>query len=470
MLPSPMLDPEILEPAALIMFKRLTFANGVLEMPCIPSLLEEQMAMLQSLLLALHQKPPQEELDRWRELIARKLEEGSQMEAPQRLVFHYEPYDQLVGLTGGLSLRFTLQPAQPITYQQLDLETADSFELCRHMSLAWGEILFPCVPALLPQTIRLMQQNLSALGHELSEEDLNGYHRLLEPKLAQWFEEDPGTRLQFCYSPLEPSLGLFGGVKIELVSRIVTIEDNYSRWTENRKGALFGPQPDAKVKAVAAQIAAGQAPQAIRLLDVGAGTGRNTFPLARDGFQVEALELTHVLAQRMIEQNQSEQLDIQIITGDFLDRDLPLAPNSYDLVFLSEVIATHFRSIPQVRQALIRLCELVKVGGWLLFDIFLCVPEYEPTTMVRQLSLVYWTYLVTELELQQVLQDMPLELISNESSYQFEKEHSPPEHWPPTGWYENWSTGRNLFPIESRPPLELRWLLCRRLPGDPPSE
>lgn len=467
---SPVLDPDILEPAALLMFKRLTFAEGVLEMPCVPSLLDEQMTLLKDLLLVLHQKPPQTMWEDWREKIAAKLDEGYQMEEPQRLVLHYEPYDPLVGLTGGFSLRFALKPAEPITYQQLNMETASSYEVCRHMSLAWGEILFPCVPKLLPEIIRLMRKNLSALGHELTDDDIVGYHRLLGPKLNEWFEDNSNSRLLFRYSPLEPSLGLWGGVKIELISRIHTIEDNYSRWAETRTGALFGEYCDAKVMTAAQEIAQGQEPGSVRILDVGAGTGRDTFPLARAGFQVDALELTQVLAQHMVERSQIEGVDVWIINGDFLNREIPLEPQSYDLVFLSEVIATHFRSIGQVRQALIRMCELVKVGGQILFDIFLCVPEYEPTLMIRQLSLVYWTYVITPAELEEALVGMPLELISNESSFEFERDHTPPEHWPPTGWFENWATGRNLFPISSRPPLELRWLLYRRLSGDPPSE
>lgn len=470
MVSSAILDPEILEPAAQIMFKRLTFAEGVVEMPCLPSLLDEQMTLLQELLLALHQKPPQAEVDRWRQVIGQKLEEGSREETPHRLVFRYQPFDSRVGLTGGFSLGFSLKPLQSPPQQPIDLESVSPYERCRRLSVAYGEILFPCVPALLPQIVKLMQHNLGALGHTLSEQDIDGYHRLLEPRLNQWFAEDPGRRLLFRYAPLEPSLGLLGGVQIELTSELITIEHHYYLWTENRSGALFGQASDAKVMAVATEIAQDQGPQQVQILDVGAGTGRNTFPLARMGFQVKALELTQVFAQRMIEQSRVEGLALQIITGDFLDRGLPLTGQGYDLVFLSEVIATHFRSISQVRQALIRACELTRVGGQILFDIFLCVPEYEPTPMIRQMSLVYWTYLVTQTELHQILQDMPLQLISTESSRDFEQKHTPAEHWPPTNWYEKWATGRNLFPITSRPPLELQWILCRRLAGDVPTD
>jgi hypothetical protein len=39
----------------------------------------------------------------------------------------------------------------------------------------------------------------------------------------------------------------------------------------------------------------------------------------------------------------------------------------------------------------------------------------------------------------------------------------PKEHWPPTGWFEQWSSGGDLFDLPlGRAPVELRWLAYRK--------
>lgn len=469
---SVVLDPQVLEVAALIMFERLTLARGQIETPCRLELLDEQVRAVEAVLSAVHQKPPQAEVDRWRDLIRARVQTARQAGEPQRLVFRYHPSDHALGLTGGIDLGIALEPAtDPSSIDtSFTSETADHPTSFRRLSSAWGEILFPCVPTLLPHIIKIMGSSLGALGQQLSEAEIAQYHQVLETKLTEWFTREPETRLVFRYGPLKPDLGLEGGIEVELVFQHYTLEHSYRRWTQHRSGALFGEACDAKVMAVATEIAPGQGPDPVRILDVGAGTGRNTFPLARAGFQVEAVELTQTLSEQMIQTNQTEQLNVRILTGDFLDRTLPLLAEDYDLVFLSEVAATHFHTLAQVRQAVGRMCELTRIGGWILFDLFLCWPDYEPSLVVRQISRVNWTHVLTETDLQQILLDMPVELISNESSHDFERAHTPAEHWPPTPWYEHWATGRNLFPIDARPPIELRWLLFRRLPGDLPAE
>jgi 2-polyprenyl-3-methyl-5-hydroxy-6-metoxy-1,4-benzoquinol methylase len=62
--------------------------------------------------------------------------------------------------------------------------------------------------------------------------------------------------------------------------RVVTMEEHYNGWVDTRQPPLFGKFPDAKLVDLAATL--GPAAR-VPVLDVGAGTGRNTLPMARVG-------------------------------------------------------------------------------------------------------------------------------------------------------------------------------------------
>jgi hypothetical protein len=58
---------------------------------------------------------------------------------------------------------------------------------------------------------------------------------------------------------------------------------------------------------------------------------------------------------------------------------------------------------------------------------------------------------------------LPLELVADDSVYEYEKEHLPPGAWPPTSWYEGWVSGVDVFAIErAKSPIEMRWLVHRK--------
>ncbi|MGA9382140.1 MAG: class I SAM-dependent methyltransferase, partial [Phormidium sp.] len=92
----------------------------------------------------------------------------------------------------------------------------------------------------------------------------------------------------------------------------------------------------------------------------------------------------------------------------------------------------------------------------------LAVDDHEPDNFVKEMSEISWSYIITRKELQTAMEDLPLELISDESVIEYEQKHLPPEAWPPTTWFVNWAMGRDLFPISKNPPMELRWILLKR--------
>jgi len=54
-------------------------------------------------------------------------------------------------------------------------------------------------------------------------------------------------------------------------------------------------------------------------------------------------------------------------------------------------------------------------------------------------------------------------LISDDSVYEYEKANLPDGAWPPTSWYADWVTGRDVFDLPPEEcPIELRWLVYEK--------
>ncbi len=160
---------------------------------------------------------------------------------------------------------------------------------------------------------------------------------------------------------------------------------------------------------------------------------------------------------------QKFKLPVRVIQGNVLDdRQVKLRPAHYQLIVISEVIS-HLRSVNELRQLLATMSDLLVAGGWLLFNSFLPIGNYEPNQIAREIAESEISSIFTRSELAGAIEKLPLEIISDESAFEFEQQHQPIEAWPPTGWYCDWATGRDVFwKSRARPPIELRWLLCRR--------
>ena len=60
-------------------------------------------------------------------------------------------------------------------------------------------------------------------------------------------------------------------------------------------------------------------------------------------------------------------------------------------------------------------------------------------------------------------QDWALRLVADDSVYEYEKANLPDGAWPPTSWYADWVTGRDVFDLPPEEnPIELRWLVYQK--------
>src|SRR5512145_414150 len=209
--------------------------------------------------------------------------------------------------------------------------------------VASGEVLLPAAPALVDYYVDMLHQSWRAVGRIFTEAELDYLRGIMKRDAETAFAESPYSRI--CVSwhtdPLPKT-----SITWTVSTRPSTIEDEYADWVNTRTPPLFGEHPDAKVLELCRSFGS---PAECPVLDVGAGTGRNTLPLARLGHPTDAVELSAPLADVLRAAVAAERLEVDVIQGDVLDPACAIRPG-YKLVVLAEVVASHFRDLDQVRR------------------------------------------------------------------------------------------------------------------------
>lgn len=362
-----------------------------------------------------------------------------------------------------------VQTNKPAVRRELDPNTLRDAIVARlpHRSQSSGTLQLPAIPALLDHYTSMLIELFAGLGYRFSTHERADLHTRLQGALNNGFAASAFSKVNITYASATPP---DTGMTYEVEPAVITVEDEYADWTRSRQPPLFGAFPDAKVMSLAHALQQ-QSAEAIAVLDVGAGTGRNTLPLGKAGFRVDAAELAPSLAALLRTELKDAGVQAQVFEGDALDPSLPIPQAGYQLVVLAEVVASHFRDVEQVRKLFERAASWLAPGGLLLFSAFVASDGYEPDSLAKQASQAFWSCLFTRDELEEALIGQPFERISDESCYVFERNHLSKQQWPPTGWFERWSRGHDLFELRgSRPPHELRWLTYRRTDGVPATQ
>lgn len=202
-------------------------------------------------------------------------------------------------------------------------------------------------------------------------------------------------------------------------------------------------------------------PAETAVLDVGAGTGRNALALAREGFRVDAVELTQVLSDVLKQTAEKEGCSLNVHVGSILDDSVSLPDDAYKLMFLSEVVSD-FRSKAQLRKVFEVAAKCLRKDGLLLFNAFLAMDGYKPDELAREICQTMWCTLFTRNEANEAAAGL-LRPVSDESVLEYERERHAADKWPPTGWYEGWVSGQDAFDLTpSKSPIEMRWLVFQK--------
>ncbi len=320
-------------------------------------------------------------------------------------------------------------------------------------SAASGEIRLAAVPGMLDEYVTLCRNLFGSFGVEFSEDELRHLRGVLQQQLAEAYGTSSRSAIVISYE--SPSCQ---AVDYTIAPRTLTVEEAYADWAATREPPLFGTEPDARVMALAAEKGE---PGLCRVLDVGAGTGRNSLALARRGHPVDAVEMTEAFAGTITQEAAREGLDIRVLRRDIFSGAGDLQ-TGYGLILLSEVVSD-FRDTAQVRQVFELAAHCLEPGGYLVFNVFLPRDGYVPDDAVRQFGQQVYTSIFTRGELAAAAAALPLYLVADDSVHDYEKAHLPAESWPPTSWYVRWVNGQDIFdlPVEDSP-IEMRWLVYRK--------
>ena len=315
-----------------------------------------------------------------------------------------------------------------------------------------GEVVFPCMPVMADEFAAKLTTVWATLGRTISNEEREQLRGGLRAALAHGYELSPHGAIRVSW---EASAGSPVTYEAELQEQ--SLGERYDEWAESRTGPLFGAHPDAKVMRVSALLDDG-----VPVLDVGAGTGRNALALAAKGHPTDAIELVPAFCKAMRDSAASSALPLRVFEADILSDELRLEQGRYGLAFASEVL-THFGTAEEARALFVKLAEALAPGGLLLFNAFLGKNGYEPDRLAREFGHTWFASLNSRSELAFLLEELPFELVSDESVFEFEKAHTEPAAWPPTSWFESWSQGSNVFDLPvGKAPIDLRWLVYRR--------
>jgi SAM-dependent methyltransferase len=346
---------------------------------------------------------------------------------------------------------FVTQPS-PRSFDASMLREAMIRRLYRR-SMAEGQIVVPAVPGMLEEYVRLCGNLCASLGVDYSVDQTTQLRKVLEAELAKAFKASQRSDIVISFQVP------FGtGLNYQVKAEWRTVEADYDNWVAVRPPPLFGTEPDARVVALAGEATD---PGAYRVLDIGAGTGRNALGLARRGHPVDAVEMAPKLADVMRSEVEREALGVRVIQSDVFTA-VEGGHDEYQLIVLSEVVPD-FRTTHELRGVFELAAECLAPGGRLVFNTFLARPGYTPDAAARELGQQCNTMIFTRDEVTGAAAGLPLELIADDSAYEYEKAHLPEGAWPPTGWFEGWSSGLDVFDVaREESPIELRWLVYQK--------
>lgn len=129
---------------------------------------------------------------------------------------------------------------------------------------------------------------------------------------------------------------------------------------------------------------------------------------------------------------------------------------------VSEVV-NDLRAAKQVR-GLFELADGCLVpGGRLVLNAFLAREDHALGAAARELGQQMYTSVFTWQEMGQAAAGLSLHLVGDDRVVDYERAHLPEGAWPPTGWYLDWASGRDLFDLDREScPIDLRWLVYEK--------
>jgi SAM-dependent methyltransferase len=320
-------------------------------------------------------------------------------------------------------------------------------------SVAEGEIRLPAVPSLIDEYVLLCANICATLNVWHTPEQSAQLRLALQAELAKAFKASSRSDIVISYD------APFGkGVNFRVRADWRTVEADYDQWVAARPAPLFGTEADARVLALAGQA---DDPGTYRVLDVGAGTGRNALALARLGHRVDAVEIAPKFADVIRSDAERESLAVRVIQSDVFTA-MEGVRDEYQLMVLAEVVSD-FRTTQELRGLFELAAGCLAPGGHLVFNTFLPRQGHLLDAATVEFGQQCNNMVFTRDEVTTAAAGLPLEPIADDLASEYEKAHLPEGAWPPTGWFEGWANGLDVFDVEpDDSPIELHWLVFQK--------
>jgi precorrin-6B methylase 2 len=316
-----------------------------------------------------------------------------------------------------------------------------------------AQITVPAVPSLLDEYVKMCDNVFAAAGVQYTAEQSAQLRTVLAAELSKAYTASSRSNIVISF---HAPFGI--GMNYRVTTESVTLGGAYDGWVSTREGPLFGTEPDARVWALAGEMAD---PDAHPVLDIGAGTGRNALALARRGHPVDAVEMSPKFADIIRAEAARESLHVRVMNGDAFQT-MEGVRRDYQLIILAEVVPD-FRTTGELRGIFELAADCLASGGQLVFNTFLARDGYTPDDATRELGQQCNTMIYTRDELAAATSELPFDLVSDDSAYEYEKIYLPDSAWPPTNWFEGWANGLDVFDLDREDsPIDLRWLVYRK--------
>ncbi|OBJ61673.1 bifunctional 2-polyprenyl-6-hydroxyphenol methylase/3-demethylubiquinol 3-O-methyltransferase UbiG [Mycobacterium sp. 1423905.2] len=321
-------------------------------------------------------------------------------------------------------------------------------------SIAAGHITVPAVPAMIDEYMKMCDNIFASVGAQQTTDETAQLRTMLETELARAYAASQRSNIVISYH------APFGvGMNYRVQAEWLSVAGDYDTWVASREGPLFGTEADARVSGLAAQA---PDPADYRVLDIGAGTGRNALALARRGHPVDAVEITPKFADIIRSSAERESLDVHVIESDAFDT-MDGVRSDYQLIVASEVVP-EFRTSQELRGVFELAADCLAPGGQLVFNAFLPRAGYVPDSAAVELGQQCHTMIFTRDEVTRAAAELPLRLVADDSVVEYEEAHLPQHVWPPTNWFVGWANGLDVFDVEpGQSPIELRWLVFQKV-------
>jgi hypothetical protein len=319
--------------------------------------------------------------------------------------------------------------------------------------LVKGEITLPAAPGMIDEYVSMCETLFAGVGRAFTAEQIAQVRNVLEGQLAEAYANSPRSNIVITFdAPVGTVLNYHVRAEWWTVGGRLRALDQHAQATtvRHRTGCPrveFGDRSGRCHNVSGARY--------------GGGTGRNTLALARRGHPVEVVEMTPKFADFIRADAERESLNVRVIQRDVFSTSDDLR-RDYRLILLSEVVSD-FRSTRQLRAVFELATQCLAAEGRLVFNIFLPKSGYTPDGAALELGQQCYTTIFMPQQVSAAASGLPLQLVANDSVYEYEKSHLPEGAWPPTSWYADWVSGRDVFDLPREEcPIEMRWLVYQK--------